>query len=101
MCAHLMKQYTEATVESTADAVVRKTGERGVQKSEVNPRLEVRVQETKQMNQQSVTKGEEGRHKSSVATGSNFSQHNGFLLQSEYSTVITSFMCYDAGPGSI
>lgn len=43
MCAHLMKQYTEANVESNADAVVRKTGERGVQKCEVNHRLAVRV----------------------------------------------------------
>jgi len=67
MCAHLMKQYTEATVESTADAVVRK-----VQKCEVNHRLEVRVQATQQMNQRSVTKGEKGKHKSSVATGIKF-----------------------------
>lgn len=43
MCAHLTKQYTEANMESTVDAVVRKTGERGVQKCEVNHRLEVTV----------------------------------------------------------
>ena len=43
MYAHLTKQYTEANMESTVDAVVGKTGERGVQKCVVNHRLEVTV----------------------------------------------------------
>ena len=53
------------------------------------------------MNQQSVKKGEEGKTQS-VTTGIKILvKHNRFLLQFEYSTVIMSLMCYDAGPGSI
>lgn len=62
MCAHLMKQYTEANVESNADAVVRKTGERGVQKCEVNHRLEVKSISDK-TNDESAKCQERGRRK--------------------------------------
>lgn len=54
------------------------------------------------MKQQSVRKGEEGKTQMKCATGIKILvKLNGFLLQFEYSTVIMSFMYYDAGPGSI
>ena len=57
------KEYIGANTESTAVGVVRKTGERGVQRCEVNLRLEVRVAVTIEMtNWPSVKKGE-GRQK--------------------------------------